>query len=555
MYIQNILKKLTIYLLIASLSIPLFLCAPLSAKAATSDLYGTGSADEINIVKLLDMALNRSGMSMSPATIRAFLEFWWSSVQEDLNSCISNVDTSIMGTQAFISALGDIIDAPEYVDKLGGILKKYLSFVATMEYETLSDFKSLLTQQDTFRKFLLSYVVDEEGNIAGTVNNKLKKYRLKSEFVNLTRKAADAYIEEYEGYYLVSTRKPSEISPTEFNDKRVYDSVMESLSGLTDSSIIFSSTIYNSNKGSYYYSFFDCQNFDFYINDHRTNIPYLCNNVLLDAGTICVANQNWTLANVPYLSFGYPYNSQTKESEPDGTGFTAADIKLSENCRALSFYFLNAKPYDTYSSYLLGWLYTKDGHSVKVWKSLDALKKYTAGKSDIYYTKDYSGYDMTADNTVGFTGSYYSSNSSSYSHDVIQNTIDNSSEVNESTINNIVNNYITNNYGDGSGSGGSGGSGDSGNGWWHIGDGISAVIEGIASLLDFLLKLIGDLVGLLGTFLSSLLDVLSSLASVGQGFGDFITESFKFIPKECVDLIFASIAGMCVAGVIRAFVK
>lgn len=538
MYIQNILKKLTTYLLIASLSIPLFLCAPLSAKAATSDLYGTGSADEINIVKLLDMALNRGGMSMSPATIRAFLEFWWSSVQEDLNSCISNVDTSITGTQAFISALADIIDAPEYVDKLGGILKKYLSFVATMEYETLSDFKTLLTQQDTFRKFLLSYVVDEEGNIAGSVNNKLKKYRLKSEFVNLTRKAADAYIEEYEGYYLIGTKTPSDLSPTYFGDKATYDACHKIISTITDDMVIYS---YRYAYSTTQYKFLDVSDDCFVLygkfNDFQINFN--------------IYDANWTLAKIPCLN--YEYNSNGVISDVFDLSDIVNSQEFQDGGRSFS-YFPTSNPYWA-QNYAYGWIYTKDGGPIKLWKSLDAYKLYSVGKQNIYYTKDYSGYDMTADNTVGFTGSYYSSNSSSYSHDIIQNTIDNSSEVNESTVNNIVNNYITNNYGDGSGSGSGSGSGDSGNGWWNIGDGISAVIEGIASLLDFLLKLIGDLVGLLGTFLSSLLDVLSSLASVGQGFGDFITESFKFIPKECVDLIFASIAGMCVAGVIRAFVK
>lgn len=34
-----------------------------AAAYTTSDLYGTGSADEISILKLLDMALNKGGMS------------------------------------------------------------------------------------------------------------------------------------------------------------------------------------------------------------------------------------------------------------------------------------------------------------------------------------------------------------------------------------------------------------------------------------------------------------------------------------------------------------
>lgn len=523
-------KRLLVVILVVALVLPGVLLSPaLPAAAASSNLYGTGSADEINIVKLLDMALNRGGMSMSPATIRAFLEFWWSSVQEDLNSCISNVDTSITGTQAFISALGDIIDAPEHADKLGGILKKYLSFVATMEYETLSDFKSLLTQQDTFRKFLLSYVVDEEGNIAGTVNNKLKKYRLKSEFVNLTRKAADAYIDEYEGYYLLATHKISDVSPTSFSTKDRYDAFLGVFEGMSDSDIIYHRSTLDRNY-NYYDDFYDVTtgNFIFSSKD-GTYISF------------SVINDNWESCPFPHDSYRY------SPAPLSGNDFTILDLKSADAATLSS-------PSHYFSS-LVG-LYTVDGRSVKVWKTLDGFKQYSAGKSNIYYTKDYSGYDMTADNSIGFTGSYYSSNSSSYSHDVIQNTIDNSSEVNESTVNNIVNNYITNNnYGDGSGSGGSGGSGDSGNGWWNIGDGIAAVIEGIASLLDFLLKLIGDLVNVLAKFLSGLLEIMGSFAALGDGFGTFLKAAFGFLPEECIDIIVISVGIMCAVGVFKIFKK
>lgn len=203
-------------------------------------------------------------------------------------------------------------------------------------------------------------------------------------------------------------------------------------------------------------------------------------------------------------------------------------------------------------------VFTSDGRAIKIWKSLDAFKASSVGKSDIYYSKDYGTFEESKDTGLTFTGAYYNG---SYSHDTIQNTIDNSeTTIDNSTINNIVNNYITNNYGDGSGSGGaasgdgSSGSGSSG-GWWDIGSGISAFIEGIASLLDFLLKLLGDLVGLLSSFLTSVLDVFSSLAALGQGFGDFLGAAFTFLPEDCISLIVSSIGAMCVIGVVKAFIK
>lgn len=498
-------------------------------------LYGTGSANELNIVKLLDMALNRGGMSMSPATIKQFLEYWWDSVKSDLNTCIGNVDTSIDGTQAFVDALNAALVSADHYDKLGDIIKKYISFCMTLEYKSLSDFKQLLTQENTFRQFLLSYVADEDGNIVGTVDNKLKKYNLKSGLVNMVRKAADAYIEEYEGYYLVSTRKPSEILPTEFNDKRIYNSVMESLSGLTDSSIIFSDLYYNGSVGGYYYRFFDLEDSNFVIGRHTSNIPYLLDNVLFDAGYIVCIDENWGTATLPYLSFGYLFNNLTGTVDPDGIGFVASDIKQSDKHSFLSFYFHNSKPYDTYRNYSVGWMYTKDGRSLKIWKSLDALKKYSVGKSDIYYSNQYSGFDYEVDNSVTFDYDYYTSNN--YSHTVIQNNIDNSTEVNETVINNIVNNYITNNYYGGGSGGGDDNPGGSGN-WF------TDLIKGIPDLLVALIDGLTGIVTSAGELLEKLISLFTDLFVPTVDFGGQIIDNvnqkfaFKNQSEENIMLIF-----------------
>lgn len=528
-------KRLLVLALSIFLVLPGVLFSPaLPVSAGSSELYGTGSADEINIIRLLDMALNKGGMSMSPATIQAFLNFWWQSVQADLNKCISNVDTSITGTEAFVDALDAALESADHYEQLGTIIKKYVQFVMTLEYKSLSDFKQLLTQQGTFRRFLLSYVTDQDGNIVGTVDNKLAKYQLGKGFVSMVRQAADAYIEEYEGYYLIGTKTLSDLSPTYFGNKADYDACHKIISTITDDMVIYS---YRYAYSTTQYKFLDVSDDCFVLYGTFNDFQIIFN----------IYDANWTLAKIPCLN--YEYNSNGVISDVFDLSDIVNSQEFQDGGRSFS-YFPTSYPYWN-QNYTYGWIYTKDGRPIKLWKSLNAYKLYSVGKQNVYYTKDYSDFDESKDVGYTFTGTQYNGG---YSHDIIQTTIDNSSEVNESTINNIVNNYITNNYGDtsGSGSGSGGDSSGSGDDWWNVGDGISAIVKGIAQLLDFLLKLLGDLIGVISDFLVGLLAVLEKLGAVGSSFGDFLKAFFGFLPEDVVNLLVVSIGLVAVAGVIRA---
>ena len=501
----------------------MFLVCPVQTRAqTTTTLYGTGSEDDINIVKLLDMALNKGGLSMSPATIKNFLEFWWDSVKADLNTCINNAGTTITTTTDLIDYCKNTLQNPdaESTLKVPSLALRYVEFCVKMSNKSITDFKQLILQEGTFREFLLSYVTDENGNIADTVDNKLQKYNIGKSLVNMAREAADKYIEEYEGYYLVPTLTYKDVDLTRYSKKVFYQLAYNSLKTIPDDKLIYYWGLGN-------IIFADITGYN------------LVNGVLDSDGRVFVSNgiydDDWNRHGLSYILC-----TETDES----LDFTQ-DINYSRSgSSSLGIY---SDFTEISQSEYSGAVFTSDGRTIKIWKSLDAFKASSMGKSNIYYSKDYGTFDKTKDNGITFTGSYYNG---SYSHETIQNNIDNSSEINENTVNNIVNNYITNNnYGDGSGSGS--GNGSSGSGWWNIGSGIESFIEGIASLLDFLLELLGKLVGLLGEFLSSILAVLSSLTSLGDGFGTFLKAAFSFLPDECISLIISSIGVMCLVGVIN----
>lgn len=517
---RHIYIKITAYVLaLVLISGSLFTALSLTADAkASRDLYGTGSADDIDITKLLDMALNKGGMSMSPSTIKAFLEYWWDSVASDLNTCIGNASSTITTTQDFANYIISALDNAEHYDRLGEMMKRYVQYVLTMGYKSLSDFKQLLTQEGTFRKFLLSYVVDEDGNIANTVNNKLKKYSLKSGLVNMVREAADAYIEEYEGYWLIPSFTYKDLSPSQFPTKTEYDCVTASLKTIPSGGVFLMS------RNSSYDYFMDATDDNFVANG--TYSPGKSYGLSVNK-----YDSNWT-----FVYFNHVFFERSKPSIVDLSKFNS-DLYTY----GTMFVRLNLSDI-TACVQSWGFLFTLDGRTIKVWKSLDALKNYSVGKSNIYYSNTYSSFDNSVDNSVTFTGQYYTSNA--YSHTTIQNNIDNSQEINETTVNNIVNNYITNNYyGTDNPGGGGDDPGSSGN-WF------TDLITGIPQLLAALVDGLADLVEAGGKLVEGIVNLFTKLFVPSEGFADPLIEkvnekfTFKEQSEKNINLIFDQFSSM-----------
>ncbi len=151
------------------------------------------------------------------------------------------------------------------------------------------------------------------------------------------------------------------------------------------------------------------------------------------------------------------------------------------------------------------------------------------------------------DNSITFTGQYYTTNA--YSYTTIQNSIDNSQEINETTINNIVNNYITNNY-YGTDNSGGGGSGGGGNDPGSSGNWFTDLITGIPKLLAALIDALSDLVSAGGELLEKIIRLFTDLFVPSEGFADPLIEkanekfTFREQSEKNINLIFDQFSGM-----------
>lgn len=192
--------------------------------------------------------------------------------------------------------------------------------------------------------------------------------------------------------------------------------------------------------------------------------------------------------------------------------------------------------------------YGKTSGKIKVYDSLDDVKKYYAGNTPYYLTN--RQYSDSEDNSFNVSGEYLQNNGGNFSYEQIRDQINNSSATTDNSVNNIVNDYsqtIINNY-YGSSSGGSDGGDGSGDGD-SGGSGILDLLGGIGDLLDFILSLVGKVISILSGFLTGLLDLLSGLGGIFSGFSGLLGELFGFIPSEVIGLLTASIEAVIIIAV------
>lgn len=490
---KRVYVNITAYVMAVVIILTSILSLPLSVSAQTTATDDNGN----NIIKVLDMALNKSGISASPATIQDFLDYMHDTVTAGAQAWSDLADSAFDSVSDYVSACKDKVSdsASNIPDSAKSLINGYLDYMGQC-FDVVENAKTGYAQGENFRNYIMSFVTDETDKQINGAISKNSKYNIKGGLVNLVRQNMDAYIEEYEGYWLVPTYKPDVLSLTSFNDKEFYEAARDSLKTLSSNQIIGISFNFYSNQ--------------FYIRDF--------------SGFNFVGS----------LTSFYVYDDLWKKATTKYDLISVTNIHILDLAKTYDWIY-TSDSYSSISKYIYcssaplrgATLVTTDGRYIKLWKSLDTFKAYSVGQSNIYYSSSYSSFDNSVDNSVTFSGSYYSNND--YSHTSIQNNIDNSQEINETTINNIVNNYITNNYfgsDDSSGGGGSGGGSGSGN-WF------TDLITGIPQLLSALLDGIAALLEAGGNLLGVVTELFTKLFVPSEGFADpikdKIDEKFVFI--------------------------
>lgn len=107
----------------------------------------------------------------------------------------------------------------------------------------------------------------------------------------------------------------------------------------------------------------------------------------------------------------------------------------------------------------------------------------------------------------------------------------------------------------GGGSGGGSDSGDTGdtgnNGDSGGGTGIGDIIDGIVKFLDTILSLIGKLIGIVSDFVSSALSLFETLTVFTDGFSQFLSGAFGFLPPEAITVIVSGITTIVILAIIK----
>lgn len=210
-------------------------------------------------------------------------------------------------------------------------------------------------------------------------------------------------------------------------------------------------------------------------------------------------------------------------------------------------------PYDLYpdkSSNYHSMLVSNDGTPVKVWKSIDSFKRYDIGQQPYYTSEAWNNYDYSQDNsqtisTSTVDNSIKDSNNNTTYNEIVNNT---TNGMTEKEVADLVETILKNqNNGNGNGNGGNGtGSGGSGSG-----SGLSDLLAGIGSLFDFFASLIGNIISMISNFLTTLIDSLGTFTSIFDGFSEFLSSAFGFIPKEAIAVIISGVTAIVVLAIIK----
>ena len=507
-HIQNkLIKTVAVCLCAALLSTSV-------ANTYTIPVYAATSTD-IALTKVLDMALTKTGISAN------------SSLLQKLQASILNMLNGTASSYTdYCEANGYSKNEESWANYLNSDAYLALGFTIPNFFLQSGYFLDWMFGGNAREEIMESDIVQSMCDTAVAVQG--EKYLISDEAVEYIRDEFDTVVEnEGYGYFYLPTLSPDDVPTSIFKDSSSYSNFKTYVEN-SEYVTVLCITVYSeiSNPNTSYYLFNNSKNVNVFYDGARFGFYY----------------DDWNAYSGQWVRY---YNStqfsitnpEEFNSQVNYTSYTDFSGKFYHEIAGNGNYYMFA---------------TKDGRDIKIFRSLDALKNHTVGKQD-YYRVVTNNYDTTTDNSVSFTGDYIKDNSNTYSYDIIQNEIDNSTEINESTVNNIVNNNtstIVNNYYTTTGDDGDGD--DTGNGGGISGDSVTNLINGITGLLDFVINLLGNVISLIATFLNSALELLSGLSGQFGGFTQLLGDMFAFIPPELIDAISAGITLLIGVAIIKS---
>lgn len=205
---------------------------------------------------------------------------------------------------------------------------------------------------------------------------------------------------------------------------------------------------------------------------------------------------------------------------------------------------------------------TKDGRNIRIFKNEDSMKMFSVNKQPYYATNTWYNYNSADDNsiTVSDTEYNYYINNGTNIYQTIQDDIDNTDKDNltDREIQEIVEKVVveikieieTPNEG------GNGGSGDGVETPEEDGGGgIFDLLKGIGKIFDTLLSVIGMIFELVADFTTAVLNLFSGFTSFTEGFSQFLSAAFGFIPPELIQIITTGLTLMLLLAVLKFFRK
>jgi len=367
-----------------------------------------------------------------------------------------------------------------------------------------------------------------------------KNVTLSDEVVDYIRELFEECIEMEADYVWVPTLKPSDINIMWFTDKRYYDALKQLV---TNSEYPLLVRFYQ-NKAS---KWFSTDSLNEYVTDGISiwvlNKPF---GIIRNCDSL--ETTNYIINTSIYDDMWQKYKCPAFID----AGIGALETMTVDNMLTWGEYETNGTLCNLerfVNGYGYAWIMTNDGHKVKVFKNINAYKSHTVGREPYYITDISDSYNNT-DNSVSVGGDYVTGGSYQYSHDVVQNEIDNSQNVDNSVVNNIVNNNqqtIVNNYAStvipDSGSG-NGGNDDGGGG---LLDGLGGLIGGVTDFLGFIFGMLGDAISLVTSLFNTIFEGIKALGNIFTGFTGLLGDLFGFIPSELINfLVLAVEAGVAV---------